>query len=458
VLKLAWRLIAVQLCIGLMLGVGVLQGESPKGHAVLMISIDGMRPDYVLQADLHGLKIPVLRNIAKNSTYAQEVVNVNPTVTYPNHTTLVTGVWPPEHGIFNNSFFDPLGLEQGAWNWYGAQVKAPTLWQAAKASGLVTASVLWPVTVHAQGIDYNVPEYWRTRTEYDHYLLEAVSTPGGFLEEAEKVAGPFHSGKGDIALDETITRTAIEMITKKHPDLITIHIVSLDHEEHQHGPFSPEANSDLEKIDEMVGRLIAAERQVHPDADTLIVSDHGFLPVTHHVNLNAALAEAGFITIDNRQHPRVVDWKAYAWDSDGSAAIILRNKDDKLTMEALGKLLANLAADPKNGINLVLDHAKAVAAGITQDAAFLVDWKSGFCMGSAVTGPIVEDVALSGTHGYLTVHPELHSAFFMEGPNIAKGKNLGIIDMRQIAPTVARELGIVLPSAKLPALPVDSAR
>ena len=74
---------------------------------VLMISIDGLKPEYVTQADAHGMKIPYLRTLMRNGTYAEGVVGIWPTITYPSHTTLLTGVWPAEHGIYNNQEFDP---------------------------------------------------------------------------------------------------------------------------------------------------------------------------------------------------------------------------------------------------------------------------------------------------------------------------------------------------------------
>lgn len=444
------------LCVALLAATPNSNAEDVKHHPVLMISIDGLRSDYVTEAAKHGLKIPVLSSFLQKGTYAASVVNVSPTVTYPNHKTLVTGVWPNEHGIYNNTVFDPLGKEQGAWNWYGPQVKAPTLWQAAKAGGFVTGSVLWPVTVHSSGIDYNVPEYWRTKRKLDHYLLEAVSTPSGFLEEIERTAGPFYSGEGDIVLDETITKTTIAMLESKRPDFLTVHIVSLDHVEHAHGPFSPEADADLEKIDGMVGRMIEAEQLVHPDADIVIASDHGFLPTTHKMNLNAALVKAGLLTVSETSKVHVTSWKAFAWNTGGSAAAVLHDEKDEQSKNQLAQLLNDLAKDPANGIDRVLSHKEAVAIGITPQAAFVVDWKSGFQMGGSLTPPFVQDTAPAGAHGYLSTHPELHSAFFIMGPNIAKGKNLGTIDMRQIAPTVARELGVELPSAKMPPLSVQS--
>src|ERR1700722_12052619 len=130
---------------------------------VLMISIDGLKPEYITQADAHGMKIPYLRTLIANGTYAEGVVGIWPTITYPSHTTLLTGVWPAEHGILNNQEFDPLQKFGGAWNWYATGIRVPTLWQAAHKAGLRTASVGWPVSVGATDVDVLIPEYWRDR-------------------------------------------------------------------------------------------------------------------------------------------------------------------------------------------------------------------------------------------------------------------------------------------------------
>jgi predicted AlkP superfamily pyrophosphatase or phosphodiesterase len=419
---------------------------------VLVISIDGLRPDAVIHAEEHDLKVPVLRSFLRKGAYAEAVNNAVPTYTYPNHTTLITGVWPSEHGIYNNTPFDPEGKEKGRWNWYAGLVKAPTLWQAAHDAGLITASLHWPVTMNAKGIDYNVPEFWFSHTESDHFLLESVSQPRGYLEKLEKTAGTYFPGASDIMYDELLTKTAIALIQDKHPDFLTLHIVSLDHVEHAHGPFSAEANKDLEQIDGMIGRLIKAEQTVHPDASIAVVSDHGFLPVKHILNLNLALEKAGLIRIENS---KVQSWDADAWESGGTAMIILKNPTDASVMKKTGDVLKQLAANPSNGINAVLSHKEAVALGATRDAAFLVDMKSGYRVGAALTGPVVLNLPdITGAHGFLpNLHPELRSSFFIIGTTARAGKNLGVIDMRQIAPTFAHLLGVSLPSAH--ATPLD---
>jgi predicted AlkP superfamily pyrophosphatase or phosphodiesterase len=108
---------------------------------VVLLSIDGLKPDYVLEADRHGLKVPNLRKLAADGAFATGVTGVTPTVTYPSHTTLVTGVSPAEHGILNNSPFDPHGTNVNGWSWYAEDIRVPTLWDAATEAGLVTANV-----------------------------------------------------------------------------------------------------------------------------------------------------------------------------------------------------------------------------------------------------------------------------------------------------------------------------
>jgi predicted AlkP superfamily pyrophosphatase or phosphodiesterase len=95
------------------------------GAPVLMISIDGMRPDSVTHAAEHGLKLPNLQRFVREGLYADGVTGVVPTVTFPSHTTLVTGVWPAQHGIYSNNTFDPFAETQRYWYW--RDIRVPTL-------------------------------------------------------------------------------------------------------------------------------------------------------------------------------------------------------------------------------------------------------------------------------------------------------------------------------------------
>src|SRR5579863_6934577 len=197
------------------------QAQEQAPPLLVMISVDGMRPDYITEADAHGAKIPNLRRFMKEGTYAEGVVGVVPTVTYPSHTTLVTGVWPAKHGIFANTTFDPLQQNNQGWYWYTEDIRVPTLWDAAAAAGRTTASLQWPVTVGAH-ITWNIPEFWRASTPDDAKLLRAVSTRG-LLEEAMADLGEYRGGIDTSAqADESRGRFTEWILEKKHPALLTL--------------------------------------------------------------------------------------------------------------------------------------------------------------------------------------------------------------------------------------------
>lgn len=394
--------------------------DAPKAagrHPVLMISIDGMRPDAVLQADKHGLKIPVLRSFLSEGSYAQEVMNVNPTVTNPNHATLMTGVLPVEHGIYDNRPFSPTAKLPPSYSLY-SEIKAPTLWRAAKDAGLTTASIFWPVTRQASDIDFNLVE-------------------------------------GDDEDDYKIEHDAVGLIEQQRPDLLTIHFVSLDHQQHEFGPFSAEGNAALERIDSVIGRIVAVQRRVRPDTVIAIVSDHGFFKATHQLNLNSALVDAGFITLGDDGPDKVVtSWTAFAWYVGGSAMMVLHDPDDQPTRARLEAFLQTLASDPENGIERIYAHDEIADMGLAPNAESVVAFKAGYRMGNAMTGPL-RIASTGGAHGAFstrTARPDMRSSFFIAGPGIATGTNLGTIDMRRIAPTIASELKVALPSAKMPPL------
>ena len=424
--------------------------EQSSHHPVLMISVDAMNPHYVLAAGSHAAAIPFLESLLRDGSYAQSVINVVPTITNPNHVTLITGTEPARHGIFNNMLQDPISNSKAAPMEYGNAIRVETLWQAAHAAGITTASVFWPVTLGATGVDYNIPPIHTQQTPADHYLLEAVSRPDGYLAALEKEIGLYSSTSDDE--DGFATRAALAIIRDKRPGFLTVHLSGLDEAQHQNGPDSPEAYAALTTLDAELRQLVQAERAVYPEANIVVVSDHGFFPVRHVINLNAEFARAGLLTLAEEPTVHIASWKAFSWTGGGSAVVMLHDPDDRKTEAAVSALLKKLQKDPANGIARVLSREEALPLGGTPQTAFLIDCMPGYYVGRNLKTPLITDAAQKGTHGYLPSHPELQSSFFIEGPSISRGKNLGIIDMRQIAPTVAAELGIKLPQAAQPPL------
>jgi predicted AlkP superfamily pyrophosphatase or phosphodiesterase len=421
--------------------------------AVILISIDGLKPEYVLDASAHGLKIPNLRRFLREGAYSTGVHGVVPTVTYPSHTTLLTGVAPATHGIYANTTFDPLLKNYGGWYWYAEDSKVPTLWDAAASAGLVTANVHWPVSVAAPHITWNLPQYWRAGTSDDRKLLRVLATPG-LLEPLEKELGPYADGIDEsIAADETRTRFAARLIELKRPAFATIYLTSLDTEQHASGPFSTEANATLERIDAALGKILKTIRRSYGrNVVVCVVSDHGFVRADKSFNLAVAFRSAGLIDFDEANH--VKSWKAAIWGAGGSEAIVLQDKNDSATRTQVATLLATLAADPANGIDRIIGEDELHVRGGFPDAAFLVALRPGFVTGEGVSGDLVTASAYKGMHGYWPDVADMNSSFFISGPGIPAGPWPGAIDMRSIAPTLAQILGVRLPAAEAkPVLP-----
>jgi len=432
---------------------------------VLMISIDGLKPEYVTQADAHGMKLPFLRSMMVDGAYAEGIVGIWPTITYPSHTTLITGVRPAEHGISNNLEYDPFQRFSGAWNWYANQIRVPTLWKAAHRAGLKTASVGWPVSVGATDVDWLIPEYWRSADPSaaanpdDRRLLAALARPDTLIQELEPAAGPYMMGNDtSTGGDEIKTRYAIEILRRHKPGFMTLHLSSLDDSQHAHGPFSAEASQTLEAIDGMVARLAAAEKAIDPSAVLVVVSDHGFMNISHFVNLAVPFIEAGLIEgglNPTTKMPVVKGWKAEPWMAGGMAAVILKDPSDEKVAAQVRTLLQKLVADPASGVAQMMEKPEMEKRGCFPEASFLVVFKPGYYAGSGLSGALVTEIpGKRGSHGFSPEYPEMRSSFFAVGAGVAPHRALGVADMRQIAPTVAGLLGVPMPSAKAEPLAV----
>ncbi len=430
---------------GLAFGLAGVANAAP----VLMISVDGLRPGDVFDAQQRGLKIPNLRSFVAQGSTATGVFGVLPTVTYPSHTTLITGVSPAKHGVVNNLTFDPMNINQQGWYWFASDIKVPTLWEAAHAKGLVTANVHWPVSVEAKGVDYNLPQIWHTGHPDDEKLVHALSTPG-LLDALTAKLGPYARGIDDeIGGDETRGRFAVQLIADHKPDFATVYLTALDTNQHHFGPGSTEAHAALERIDAVVGTLVAAELKAHPDAMIAIVSDHGFVPTTTEVNLYIPFIQADLITVDDKFNIKA--WDAVPWISGGSIAVVLKHPDDAALLKKVGDLLGTLKANPAMHIADVIGHDEIVKRGGNPQASFYValqlDAMAGY-KGMTPAGPS----SYKGMHGHFPENPELQSVFMIKGARIPGHYSLGQIDMRSIAPTLAKLMGTSLPDAEKPPL------
>jgi predicted AlkP superfamily pyrophosphatase or phosphodiesterase len=424
-----------------------------QASPVLLISIDGLRPADVLDADARGLKIPNLRAFVTAGSYADAVVGVLPTVTYPSHTTLLTGVSPAKHGVVSNTTLDPTNVNAGGWYWYASDIRVPTLWDAAHAKGLTVGNVHWPVSVGAKSITWNLPQIWRTGHRDDDKLLKALATPG-LLEPMEAVLGAYASGIDEsIEGDENRGRFAARLIGDRKPYFTTVYLTALDHQQHLSGPGSAESQATLERIDAIVGSLVKAELAAHADAVIAIVSDHGFAPTTTELNLFRPFIDAGLIAVD--QTGKVTGWTATPWVSGGSIAVVLADPKDAAVRAKVRSLLDTIQAQVPTLITEIVDASTVKSMGGNPEASFFVNLMPGVLAGGFdAKGPLSRPSKYKGMHGYFPTAATMRSTFLIKGPGIARHRSFGDIDMRSISPMLARIMGSSLRDAEKPEPPM----
>jgi predicted AlkP superfamily pyrophosphatase or phosphodiesterase len=408
-----------------------------------MISIDGLVPDYYLEPARLGLKVPNLTRMKLDGAYAEGVEGVYPSVTYPAHTTMITGVRPAVHGIVQNRIFEPPTAPQTKeWYWFADALKTETLWGMAKAAGLITANVGWPVTVNAD-IDYNVPEIFDPKENPPTGKRTAQYATPGLLAKA--LAG---GSGGDDSTDGRRTAISEYIIGAQKPNLMLIHLIALDDAHHKYGPRSPAAIETTERMDAYVGRIVEAVRKAGISDRTtfFLVSDHGFADVNKKFEPNVVLVREKLITLGSDGKPS--DWKAAAWLAGGSCAIVLRDPNDKETAAKVTAIFTKMAAS--NGpVNRVLNQTEIKRLEAVPNAVLMLDAAPGISFGEELIGPEVHDAKdYRGTHGQLPSRAEMRSALIVYGADARVGAKIGLARMVDIGPTAAAVLGLSFSNAE----------
>jgi predicted AlkP superfamily pyrophosphatase or phosphodiesterase len=382
-----------------------LSSRAADRHLVI-ISVDGLIAQTALDTRKLGLDTPNLNEMREGGAAAEGLVGVFPTLTYPSHTTLVTGRDPAEHGIVSNPLFDPEGKIRGAWMCFSELIQVPTLWDAAHSAHLTTAGVFWPVTVGTP-IDWNLPEFGQPESQEQLLLQHALSTPGLFakFEKAEDTT--------EITShlpDSRRGRQAAFLIRNYKPNLMLVHLTDLDHEEHVHGPGSQEAYKTLESIDKAIGEIRRAvdEAGLSDRTSFLIVSDHGFLPLSKDFQPNAFLNSLGLAAEASKPN----SWRVAAQITGGTVSFRVRDPKDETAKALVQKTLERLPAEGTGGIGTILDRAELEKRHAFPNAFLAVSLAPGYTNGSAQSGPwVTSSGETRGMHGYLPGPQELDATF-----------------------------------------------
>ena len=413
----------------------------PAKHVVI-VSIDGLRPEFYLDPSWGMVN---LRLDMKKGAYAKGVNSVFPSVTFPSHTSMMTGVFPAKHGIYYNTTFDPQTDSIGL-NWYYRAIQAPTLWEAVHEAGMTSASVFWPVSVGAP-VDYNVPAFKKSGVSQ----LAATApycTPKGLLEEVQQFAtgkmedADFEKKKDYLAEDQTMARIGAYLIRKYKPALTTIHISCVDHFEHVQGRDGEMVKRAVAGADRAIRTIVeSVERAGISEHTTIIVTgDHGHVNKNTTICPNVWLSKAGLM-----QNAKQGDWKAQFYSAGGSTFLYLNDTADSKTLAKVQALLKELPVGIRRCFR-VLDREELIAAGADPHAALALIAHKGVAFGNKSEGEVLLPAHGSG-HGYFPDFPEIQTGFVAFGAGIRSGSVIPEMDVIDVAPMVAYLLGIDFPSA-----------
>jgi len=415
-------------------GQGSPRAEAPARH-VVVISVDGMGAQFYMSPP-SDLRIPHLLRMKSEGSFAEAVEGIYPTVTYPSHTTIVTGRLPAEHGIYTNLSSREAGKNPHDWFWFANAIKIRTLWDEARQAHLTTASVFWPVTAGA-AIDWDLPEIWDpAKGEVgDPLYVAKFATPGLLMEALMALGAP----PADEDNDVTRAHLSTFLLKSHKPNLLLIHLDTLDETEHHFGPDSAEAAATLERIDARIGEIVDAVKEagLENSTDFFIVSDHGFMSVDREIRPNVLLAKAGLLTLD--ASGQIIGGKV-ATVSNGGSFFIYWPVSTNLQSEV------DAALKPLRDQGLVwavFDRQALREMGADPGACMALDPPRSAMYGPAASGPWVANLKSQvGSHGYLPYRSGLEASFIAWGPDIKSGIDLHRIRMTSIAPTLLKALGV----------------
>lgn len=413
---------------------------------VIVISEDAM-----VYEDMETLRLlPNFGGRWDKAARVNRVRSVYPTITYPCHATMMTGVYPDKHGVLRNEQL-MLGKKNVPWQLMRDKVLAPSVFDAAKAAGLTTAAVFWPMTGNDKNIDYLVDEYWpQTKDEGD---AECFRNSGSSEEVIEKVVEPnlhFVSGRHRVHpyCDDFIIGCACAIIRNFKPDLLMVHPANIDAYRHQTGVFTPMVTHGLHEADHWLGQVMKAveDAGLTDDTDVFIVSDHGQMNVTRAIALNKELADRGFITVNEKGE--VADYRAIAKSGGLSGMIYLKDPSNKKDYDDTWALLNALKEDGIYGIGQVFTREEIdKKEHLSGDFAFAFETDGYTTFSDDWLAPIVRPLDNAdyrfgrATHGYL---PEKgpQPTLFAFGPDLKPGAVIEDARLVDEAPTFAKALGI----------------
>lgn len=411
--------------------------------------------DAMVGEDLEYFKTkPSYQRIFEGGAEITNVSSIYPSVTFPAHATMMTGMYPEHHGVFSNMQLIP-GADPIPWQWDYDFLTCTDIFRAAKAAGLTTAAVLWPVTAGNPAIDYHIADYWAQSPEETN--RQAFARSGSCPEVLKIIEKHEHLFAGaereHPQRDDFGMACAADIIREFKPNLLLVHPANIDGVRHANGVFGPHLKTAIDELDRWLCNLwqAAEDAGIAEDTDIFLVSDHGQREVRRNISLNVLLAENGFIRLN--EDGSVAHWDAYCLSNGMSAVVFLRDPQDAGLHRRVYGFLQELLQQEVFGFSKIFTEEEArKEQHFGGPFSFVLETDGYTSFGDYLTRPLVRDLSNedyrfgAATHGYL---PQTgpRPMLLAKGPSIRSHTVLSGSHIVNEAPTYARILGAELPGA-----------
>jgi predicted AlkP superfamily pyrophosphatase or phosphodiesterase len=420
--------------LAVLLGFTLTLAAADRSRHVIVVSLDGF-PAYALRDP--GIPFPVLRKMMAEGASAESMTPVNPTVTWPNHTAIISGVNVATHGVIYNGLPVRPGvgkaLKVEPWVPKTELVQTRTVYDAAHDAGLTTAEVDWVAIYKPPTVDYPFPEIPSLDGKVEKEMLAAGTITEDDLKNWSKTNILTH--------DEIWTRAAVHIIEKHKPNLLMYHLLTTDSVQHASGAKTLQAYTALVLADRQLQRILdAVKRAGIEDSTTIfVVSDHGFHAYHHLIHPNALLKQKGLLRSQEDNDGWVIP--------EGGSAMVYVTREEK-RKEVLDAFKSSIP-----GISQVIapeEYAKWGYPKVTPNgrmADLVLAAAADYGFDGAFDGVVSTDVpggAVRGNHGYLNTLPDMQAILVAWGAGVKKGVKTAPKPNVDVAATVAKVLGVEL--------------
>tara|TARA_B100000945_G_scaffold309861_1_gene301145 strand:- start:632 stop:2032 length:1401 start_codon:yes stop_codon:yes gene_type:complete len=418
---------------------------------VVVISIDGFAAYLV---DDPKVPLPTIRRLAQEGCLVEGGMTVSdPSVTWPNHTTLVTGMKPGRHGVLANGVLVRGGIgvpvKIDSHRDQSDLVKVPTVVDVAHAAGLRTAEVNWPCTRNSKSFDDQFPDV-PNALDYTTPRLRTELIEKGFLRD--ETHATFRKASV-VGLDYVWTEAACHLIRERKPHLTLVHLLNNDATHHRRGAQTQDSYTANAYADMCVSRIIEAidEAGMRESTTIILVADHGFTLTPKAIRPNVLLRKEGLLTVEGG---KLTQAQVHVIPEGGLGFVYCTNpaKAPQESAEVRKIFMGQegvadvLLPDRFNEVGF--PHPREY--GQVPDAILVA--KDGYGVSGSVNGETLvasyqEAQTALGTHGFLAKLQKMNAMCILSGAGIRSGGKLQGADNTAVAPTIAKLLGIKYPYA-----------